>query len=231
MNETPRIECRSVVKRLPSGDRELTVLGGIDLTINAAEFVAILGPSGSGKSTLLGLIAGLDRPTEGSISVDGEDLGAMNEDGLALLRRHKIGFVFQSFQLLENLTARENVMLPLDLARQQNSRARAEEYLSRVGLGERMHHYPSQLSGGEQQRVALARAFAPQPALLLCDEPTGNLDRDTGLEALEMLISLRETNGTTLVLVTHDHGIAARAQRRVHLDRGCIVRDEREEAR
>ncbi len=226
MNETPRVECKSLVKRLPSGDRELTVLGGIDLTIRAAEFVAILGPSGSGKSTLLGLIAGLDRPTEGTIAVDGEDLGSMNEDGLALLRRHKIGFVFQSFQLLQNLTARENVMLPLDLARQQNSRTRAEEYLARVGLAERMHHYPSQLSGGEQQRVAIARAFAPQPALLLCDEPTGNLDRDTGLEALEMLISLRDSNGTTLVLVTHDQEIASRAQRRVHLDRGCIVRDE-----
>lgn len=226
MNQTPRVECRALVKRLPSGDRELTVLGGIDLTIEAAEFVAILGPSGSGKSTLLGLLAGLDRPTEGSIAIDGEDLGAMNEDGLALLRRHKIGFVFQSFQLLENLTARENVMLPLDLARRPESRERAEEYLTRVGLGERMHHYPSQLSGGEQQRVAIARAFAPQPALLLCDEPTGNLDRDTGIEALEMLISLRESNGTTLVLVTHDSEIASRAQRRVHLDRGCIVRDE-----
>ena len=222
----PRVEAKSLVKRLPSGERELTVLDGIDLRIDPAEFVAVLGPSGSGKSTLLGLMAGLDRATEGSIRIDGEPLEAMDEDALALLRRHKIGFVFQSFQLLANLTARENVMVPLDLAGVPNSRDRAEEFLAQVGLAERTHHYPAQLSGGEQQRVALARAFAPRPALLLADEPTGNLDRDTGLEALDLLATLREEVGTTLVLVTHDTEIASRAERRVHIDRGKIVREE-----
>ncbi|MHC4452013.1 MAG: ABC transporter ATP-binding protein [Planctomycetota bacterium] len=226
MDAMPRVEAKSLVKRLPSGERELTVLDGIDLRIDPAEFVAVLGPSGSGKSTLLGLMAGLDRATEGSIRIDGEPLEAMDEDALALLRRHKIGFVFQSFQLLANLTARENVMLPLDLAGVPNSRDRAEEFLAQVGLAERTHHYPAQLSGGEQQRVALARAFAPRPALLLADEPTGNLDRDTGLEALDLLATLREEVGTTLVLVTHDTEIASRAERRVHIDRGKIVREE-----
>ena len=226
MDAKPRVEAKSLVKRLPSGERELTVLDGVDLRIDSAEFVAILGPSGSGKSTLLGLMAGLDRPTEGSIRIDGEPLEEMDEDALALLRRHKIGFVFQSFQLLQNLTARENVMLPLDLAGIEKSRERAEEFLAQVGLSERTHHYPAQLSGGEQQRVALARAFAPRPALLLADEPTGNLDRDTGLEALDLLAHLREEVGTTLVLVTHDIEIAARAGRRVHIDRGRIVMEE-----
>jgi len=226
MDAMPRVEAKSLVKRLPSGERELTVLDGIDLRIDPAEFVAILGPSGSGKSTLLGLMAGLDRATEGSIRIDGEPLEAMDEDALALLRRHKIGFVFQSFQLLANLTARENVMLPLDLAGVPNTRDRAEGFLAQVGLAERTHHYPAQLSGGEQQRVALARAFAPRPALLLADEPTGNLDRDTGLEALDLLATLREEVGTTLVLVTHDIEIASRAERRVHIDRGKIVREE-----
>ncbi|MHC4449411.1 MAG: ABC transporter ATP-binding protein [Planctomycetota bacterium] len=226
MDAMPRVEAKSLVKRLPSGQRELTVLDGIDLRIDPAEFVAVLGPSGSGKSTLLGLMAGLDRATEGSIRIDGEPLEEMDEDALALLRRYKIGFVFQSFQLLANLTARENVMLPLDLAGVADSRDRAEEFLAQVGLAERTHHYPAQLSGGEQQRVALARAFAPRPALLLADEPTGNLDRDTGLEALDLLATLREEVGTTLVLVTHDIEIASRAERRVHIDRGKIVREE-----
>jgi putative ABC transport system ATP-binding protein len=226
MDAPPRVECENLVKRLPSGGRELTILAGVDLSIAAAEFVAVLGPSGSGKSTLLGLMAGLDRQTEGSIRIDGEALEDKNEDELALLRRHKIGFVFQSFQLLANLTARENVMLPLDLARLPGSRARADELLERVGLAERGHHYPSQLSGGECQRVAIARAFGPRPQLLLADEPTGNLDRDTGLEALDLLASVREEQGTTLVLVTHDQEIAKHAGRRVHMDRGRIVREE-----
>jgi len=226
MDAPPRVECENLVKRLPSGGRELTILAGVNLSIAAAEFVAVLGPSGSGKSTLLGLMAGLDRQTEGTIRIDGESLEDKNEDELALLRRHKIGFVFQSFQLLANLTARENVMLPLDLARIPESRARADELLERVGLGERGHHYPSQLSGGERQRVAIARAFGPRPKLLLADEPTGNLDRDTGLEALDLLASVREEQGTTLVLVTHDHEIAKLAERRVHMDRGRIVREE-----
>ena len=226
MDAAPRVECENLVKRLPSGGRELTILAGIDLRIDAAEFVAVLGPSGSGKSTLLGLMAGLDRASEGSVRVDGEPLEDKNEDELAILRRHKIGFVFQTFQLLANLTARENVVLPLDLARIPDATARADELLERVGLGERGHHYPSQLSGGERQRVAIARAFAPRPLLLLADEPTGNLDRDTGLEALELLTSLRQELGTTLVLVTHDIEIASRAGRRVHIDRGRIVREE-----
>lgn len=226
MDATPRVDCRSLIKRLPSGGRELTVLAGIDLSIAPAEFVAVLGPSGSGKSTLLGLMAGLDRPTEGSVRIDGEALEDMDEDALALLRRGKIGFVFQSFQLLANLTARENVVLPLDLAGVKDARTRADELLAQVGLTDRSHHYPSQLSGGEQQRVALARAFAPRPALLLADEPTGNLDRDTGLEALDLLVALREEIGTTVVLVTHDTEIASRAGRRVHIDRGKVVKDD-----
>jgi len=230
MNEPPRIACQGVVKRLTSGERELTILDGIDLRIDAAEFVAILGPSGSGKSTLLGLMAGLDRTSEGSVRVDGEALETMNEDQLAILRRHKVGFVFQSFQLLSNLTARENVVLPLDLAGIPGARDRADELLLKVGLGERGHHYPSQLSGGERQRVAIARAFGPRPILLLADEPTGNLDRDTGLEALDLLASLREEMGTTLVLVTHDQEIAGRAKRRIHIDRGRIAREERDDA-
>ena len=230
MDALPRVECQGLVKRLTSGERELTILDGIDLRIDAAEFVAVLGPSGSGKSTLLGLMAGLDRPSEGSVRVDGERLETMDEDALALLRRKKIGFVFQTFQLLSNLTARENIILPLDLAGLPNARARADELLDKVGLSERGHHYPSQLSGGERQRVAIARAFGPHPLLLLADEPTGNLDRDTGLEALDLLASLREELGTTLVLVTHDQEIARLAQRRVHIDRGRIVREERDEA-
>ncbi len=222
----PRVECRGVVRRLPSGGRVLTVLDGIDLRIDAGDFVAILGPSGSGKSTLLGLLAGLDRPTEGTVRIDGEPLENLDEDALALLRRRKIGFVFQSFQLLGNLTARENVLLPLELNRVPDAGARTDELLRRVGLGERGHHYPSQLSGGEQQRVALARAFAPRPPLLLADEPTGNLDAATGAAALDLLAELREREGATLVLVTHDAEVAARARRRIHLRAGRVERDE-----
>jgi putative ABC transport system ATP-binding protein len=223
---TPRIECRRVVKRLPSGDRTLTVLGGVDLRIDPGEFVAILGPSGSGKSTLLGLLAGLDRPTEGSVLLDGEPLEGLGEDALALLRRRKVGFVFQSFQLLANLTARENVLLPLELNGVADAGARTDDLLARVGLGDRGHHYPSQLSGGEQQRVALARAFAPRPPLLLADEPTGNLDEETGRAALDLLCGLRDREGATLVLVTHDPQVAARARRRIHIRGGVVERDE-----
>jgi putative ABC transport system ATP-binding protein len=211
---------------LPSGGRLLSILDGVDLAIPAGDFVAILGPSGSGKSTLLGLLAGLDRPTEGSVLLDGERLETMGEDALARLRRRRVGFVFQDFQLLGNLTAVENVLLPLELTGVRDARARASELLDRVGLGGRGHHYPSQLSGGEQQRVALARAFAPGPALLLADEPTGNLDRGTGRAALDLLVELREGEGTTLVLVTHDSQVAARARRLVHLEAGRVVREE-----
>ncbi|MCA8956332.1 MAG: ABC transporter ATP-binding protein [Planctomycetes bacterium] len=223
---TPCVECQNVVKRLRSGAGDLTILGGIDLAIESGDFVAVLGPSGSGKSTLLGLMAGLDRPTSGSVRIDGAPLEGLDEDRLALLRRRKIGFVFQSFQLLANLTARENVLLPLGLARIPDAADRADRYLAEVGLADRVDHYPSQLSGGEQQRVALARAFAPRPSLLLADEPTGSLDRDTGLEALDLLVALRAEAGTTLVLVTHDLEVAQRARRRVHFDRGRVVRDE-----
>ncbi|MGE3163903.1 MAG: ABC transporter ATP-binding protein [Planctomycetota bacterium] len=223
----PRLECRGLTKRLRSGDRSLTILDGLDLWVTAGEFVAVVGPSGSGKSTLLGLLAGLDRPTDGSVLLDGVALEACTEDELAVLRRHKIGFVFQSFQLLSNLTAQENVALPLELARDREATDRARELLGRVGLAERMHHYPSQLSGGEQQRVALARAFVARPAILLADEPTGSLDRDTGRRVLDVLLELREREGSTTMLVTHDAEVAAQAQRRVVLEGGRVVRDER----
>ena len=199
----------------------------IDLSIPAGEFVAILGPSGSGKSTLLALMAGLDRPSEGEVMLDGRPIQDLSEDDLALLRRRMIGFVFQSFQLLGNLTARENVMLPLELGGIADARARADELLSAVGLGERGHHYPSQLSGGEQQRVALARAFGPEPPILLADEPTGNLDRVTGQVILETLLTLRRETGTTLILVTHDPEVAGLADRCIHLRDGRIEREER----
>lgn len=198
----------------------------VDLRVEAGEFVAVLGASGSGKSTLLALMAGLDRPSEGEVLLDGEPVHALSEDALALLRRRKIGFVFQSFQLLTNLTARENVLLPLELNGVEAAASRADELLRAVGLDERGHHYPSQLSGGEQQRVALARAFAARPPILLADEPTGNLDSATGAKILEILGRLRGEQGTTLVLVTHDRAVGAMADRLIHLADGRIVRDE-----
>ena len=204
----------------------LTIVDRIDLSIAPGEFVAILGPSGSGKSTLLALMAGLDRPSEGRVVLDGRPIQDLSEDDLALLRRRSIGFVFQSFQLLSNLTARENILLPLELAGVTQPRPRADALLAAVGLSERGHHYPSQLSGGEQQRVALARAFGPRPPILLADEPTGNLDRVTGQVVLETMDSLRRDTGTTLVMVTHDAEVAARADRRVHLRDGRIEREE-----
>jgi putative ABC transport system ATP-binding protein len=222
----PRIELRQLTRKLPSGERELTILDHVDLSIGAGDFVAVLGPSGSGKSTLLALMAGLDRPTSGEIRIDGAPIQAMSEDELALLRRHKIGFVFQSFQLLANLTARENVLLPIELLGLPKPFARADELLAAVGLADRGHHYPSQLSGGEQQRIALARAFAARPPILLADEPTGNLDGATGRRVLELLTELRAAEGTTLVLVTHDPAVAALAGRQIHLLDGRIERDE-----
>jgi putative ABC transport system ATP-binding protein len=222
----PRIELRRLTRRLPSGGRMLTILDAVDLEVAAGESVAVLGPSGSGKSTLLALMAGLDRPSSGEVLIDGEPVQALSEDRLALLRRRKIGFVFQSFQLLGNLTAHENVLLPLELLAIADAGRRADELLAAVGLGERGHHYPSQLSGGEQQRVALARAFATRPPLLLADEPTGNLDGATGRRVLDVLGELRRRHGTTLVLVTHDPAVAAIADRRVHLVDGRIERQE-----
>ena len=227
MTPGPRIELRKITKRLPSGERILTILDQIDLSVEPGEFVAILGPSGSGKSTLLALMAGLDRPTEGDVILDGEPIQDMSEDALALLRRRKVGFVFQSFQLLGNLTAQENVLLPLELQGRNDADARARALIATVGLSERGHHYPQQLSGGEQQRVALARAFAGSPAILLADEPTGNLDSETGARILDTMARLRLESGTTLVLVTHDRAVAALADRLVHLRDGRIEREER----
>ena len=191
------------------------------------ETVAIVGPSGSGKTTLLGLLAGLDRPTGGRVLLDGTDLGALSEDDRARLRREKIGFVFQSFQLIPTLTARENVAVPLDLAGDGGGAARADELLERVGLGGRGHHYPTQLSGGEQQRVALARAFIHRPAILFADEPTGNLDAATGARIIELMMELNRELGTTLVLVTHDLELAGRMRRVMRLADGAVVSDER----
>jgi putative ABC transport system ATP-binding protein len=194
------------------------------MTVNAAEAVAILGASGSGKSTLLGLLAGLDAPTHGTVRLLGTDLGSLDEDGRSAVRAGKVGFVFQSFQLLPGLTALENVMLPMELSGDE-SRARdtALETLELVGLGHRIDHYPNQLSGGEQQRVAIARAFAPGPEILFADEPTGNLDQTTGQQIIELLFRLKNERGTALVLVTHDPALAERCERRLRLDAGALV--------
>jgi putative ABC transport system ATP-binding protein len=225
MNDaTPNAVATSgLTRQFRSGEGTITVLHDVSITVRCGEFVAIMGPSGSGKSTLLALLAGLDRPTAGSVVIDGEAIEALDQSQLALLRRRKIGFVFQSFQLLSNFTAEENVMLPLELLGRPRVRARARELLTRVGLGDRGHHYPSQLSGGEQQRVALARAFAPEPALLLADEPTGNLDGDNGKLVLELMLALRRDLGTTLVLVTHDAGLAHLADRVIRLRDGRVL--------
>jgi len=224
--DRPILELRELTRRLASGGRELTILDHIDLSVRRGESLAVLGPSGSGKSTLLALMAGLDRPSAGEVRLDGERIDAMSEDALALLRRHKIGFVFQSFQLLGNLTGLENVLLPMELAGTPDAAARADRLLDVVGLSQRGHHYPSQLSGGEQQRIALARAFATRPPVLLADEPTGNLDSATGARVLEILTRLREEQRTTLVLVTHDAAVASFCDRRIHLRDGRIERDD-----
>jgi putative ABC transport system ATP-binding protein len=205
---------------------DFQALKNVDLEVPNGSMTALLGPSGSGKSTLLGLLAGLDRPTRGEVTIDGRRIDDLDEDALALLRREKVGFVFQSFHLLENLTARENVLLPLELTGVRDARARADGLLDAVGLSERGHHYPAQLSGGEQQRVALARAFGPRPSILFADEPTGNLDADTGARALDLLLSLRAEFGATLVLVTHAPDVAERAGRRIHLRAGRIERED-----
>ncbi|MDH3522586.1 MAG: ABC transporter ATP-binding protein [Acidobacteriota bacterium] len=219
----PHLEIRGLCKSFLSAGRPLEVLRDVDLTLARAESIAVLGPSGSGKSTLLALVAGLDNPTRGGIWIDGLPVHGRGEDELALLRRHHIGFVFQSFQLLANRTARENVMLPLELLDRSAPRARADLLLDQVGLADRGHHYPSQLSGGEQQRVALARAFANEPALLLADEPTGNLDRANGANILRLIGELRRTSRTTLVVVTHDPAVAEIADRRARLTEGELA--------
>ena len=206
---------------LPSG--ELTILKGVGFQIAQGDTVAIVGASGSGKSTLLSLLAGLDSPSDGSVVLDGEVLSALDEDGRARVRGEKVGFVFQSFQLLPSLTARENVMLPLELRGDTDVEGPARQILQKVGLGERLDHYPRQLSGGEQQRVALARAFVTRPSLLFADEPTGNLDTNTGQAIIELLFALNQEAGTTLVLVTHDEHLAERCGRILRLDSGALV--------
>ncbi len=220
------IEVHGLKKTLRSGSTSLEILKGIDLSIPARQFVVIMGASGSGKSTLLGLLAGLDTPTSGSVVIDGEEISRLTEDDLAHIRATKLGFVFQSYQLIPTLTALENVLLPHELHAKDDGRARAEALLASVGLAERLHHYPVQLSGGEQQRVALARAFMLRPPVILADEPTGNLDSATGARVMELLLELNQREGATLVLVTHDPSLAAQAERKVLLRDGRIESDE-----
>jgi putative ABC transport system ATP-binding protein len=220
---SPYLRTTSLGKQVPSPEGQLVILDDINLSVAPGESLAIVGASGSGKSTLLGLMAGLDTASHGSVYLAGHDLGTLDEDGRASLRASRVGFVFQSFQLLPSLTALENVMLPLELAGRGDARRGAEIVLDRVGLGDRMKHYPKQLSGGEQQRVAIARAYAGEPMVLFADEPTGNLDRKTGERVGELLFNLNHERGTTLVLVTHDVRLAERCDRIVELDGGRIV--------
>ena len=216
------IKTSQLNKSVKAAEADLEILRGIDLEIKRGETAAIVGTSGSGKSTLLGLLAGLDSPSGGDIYLDDINIVQLDEDERAVLRSQKVGFVFQSFQLLPALTALENVMLPLELAGRDDARIMAEDYLARVGLGERLHHYPRTLSGGEQQRVAIARAFAAKPLILFADEPTGNLDTATGAKIIELLFGLNEEEGTTLVLVTHDNTLADRCQRKLVMTAGHL---------
>ena len=217
------IELRGVSKTVESGGRPLTILHPLDLSIRSGEFLAIVGPSGSGKSTLLGLIAGLDAPTSGHVIIDGVDITALGEDALAKLRGEKIGFVFQFFHLIPSLTAYENVAVPMEIAGAADASDRARRLLEEVGLTGRAHHYPSQLSGGEQQRVALARALANNPPIVLADEPTGNLDSTNGRHIMQLLKDIHQARGTTLVLVTHDAELAAQADTRLVMRDGRVV--------
>jgi putative ABC transport system ATP-binding protein len=225
------IELRGVSKTVQSGDHPLTILHPLDFAISSGQFVAIVGPSGSGKSTLLGLLAGLDAPTTGQILVDGTDITRLTEDALAKLRGEKIGFVFQFFHLVPSLTAFENILVPMEIARRRDAIDRARLLLNEVGLSARGHHYPSQLSGGEQQRVAIARALANDPPIILADEPTGNLDSITGRHVLDLLLDVHRTRRTTLVLVTHDHELAALADVRLVLRDGRPVETPAEAVR
>ena len=219
------LSCEALHHEYLSGGKRLTVLKDITFQLESGGFLAIVGPSGSGKTTLLGLLAGLDRPTGGRVTLDGVDLGSLDEDARARFRRQRVGFVFQAFQLIPTLTARENVQVPLELAGENDSGMRADELLQRVGLGERSHHYPSQLSGGEQQRVAVARAFSTRPRILFADEPTGNLDAANGANVIDTMTALNAEYGTTLVLVTHDLDLAGLARRTIRLADGAIVSD------
>ena len=217
------VQAEGLTKQVQTSRGLLTILNDVSLAVSAREAISIVGASGSGKTTLLGLLAGLDAPTAGKVFLAGQDIGSLDEDGRARLRRRQVGFVFQSFQLLPGMTALENVMLPLELANGAGAREAARRLLDRVGLADRAHHYPRQLSGGEQQRVALARAFAGPPKLLFADEPTGNLDSVTGHEIIELMFELNREQGTTLLLVTHDSELAARCDRRLTLAAGCLV--------
>ncbi|MCA1591671.1 MAG: ABC transporter ATP-binding protein [Acidobacteria bacterium] len=219
------IKLYKVSKTVPSGNESLTILHSLDLTIPDGQFTAIVGPSGSGKSTLLGLIAGLDAPTSGEIRIDGEEITRMGEDELAGLRGRKIGFVFQSFHLIPSLTAFENVLVPMEIAGRRDARERARQLLEDTGLTARSHHYPLQLSGGEQQRVAIARAFSNEPSIMLADEPTGNLDSRNGQHVFELMLEMNRRRGATLVLVTHEHELAKLADRRISLRDGHVASD------
>ncbi len=221
-DEQPLLQAITLTKKVTSPEGELTILDEFSMTVKAGESIAIVGPSGAGKSTLLALLAGLDTPTSGQVMLGGTNISALDEDGRAELRNAKVGFVFQSFHLLQSLTALENVMLPLELTGEPRARSAAEQALSDVGLEHRLTHYPRQLSGGEQQRVAIARAFVTAPAILFADEPTGNLDKKTGQNVLDLLFQLNSAKGTTLVLVTHDLEAADRCQRVVELVAGRL---------
>lgn len=221
----PILEVSGLTKTFQSGNTELTVLRDVSFTVTAGSSCAIIGPSGSGKTTLLGLCAGLDRPSRGRVSIAGHELSAMSEDERARIRNEQVGFVFQSFQLLPTLTAIENVMVPLELRGQKDTREAAAALLRRVGLGERMDHYPAQLSGGEQQRVAIARAFINQPKILFADEPTGNLDNETSERIVDLLFELNQSSGTALVLVTHNPDLARLAGRIIQLKAGALMED------
>ncbi|MDH5244944.1 MAG: ATP-binding cassette domain-containing protein [Betaproteobacteria bacterium] len=227
----PLLRAANLTKIVTSGEAPLTILDDVGFAIDAGDAVAIVGASGSGKTTLLGLLAGLDRPSSGEVWLDGNALSALDEDARAAQRQRLLGFVFQSFQLLPALTALENVMLPLELAGIADAAAKARDWLARVGLAKRTTHYPKQLSGGEQQRVAIARAFAGEPKLLMADEPTGNLDNATGVEVVDLMFRLNRERGTTLLLVTHDVGLAQRCVRRLSLSGGRLIGDERIAAR
>jgi putative ABC transport system ATP-binding protein len=222
----PLVQIRNLRLTVPSAAGPVNILRGIDLDVGRREAVGLVGPSGSGKTSLMMVLAGLERATEGQIVVDGQDVTAMSEAALARLRRAHIGIVFQAFHLIPTMTALENVSVPLELAGERNANAQARAALEAVGLGHRLTHLPGQLSGGEQQRVALARAFAPRPALLLADEPTGNLDHSTGNTIIELLFGLRASQGTTLLLITHDRELAARCDRQIHISDGQVLRAE-----